>query len=101
MVLEKEFAASFLVHYDNLLQNATEIIAKYDSYFITKCGEGLLLQNASGVLLQNATAFYTMHRFYYKRRRLSENMTFTAKCAGTIDYSETSGFFCNLKGVTK
>ena len=46
MVLEKVFAVSFLVHYDNLLQNATEIIAKYDSYFITKCGEGLLLQNA-------------------------------------------------------
>ena len=87
MVLEKVFAVSFLVHYDNLLQNATEIIAKYDSYFITKCGEGLLLQNMSGVLLQNATVFYTMHRFYYKRRQLSENVTFTAKCGGTVDYS--------------
>ena len=37
---------SYLIHYDSLLQNATD--------FITKCDRNLL-QNASGFLLQNAT----------------------------------------------
>ena len=42
-----------MIHCDALLQNATGIITKYDSYFITKCDRSLL-QNASGFLLQNA-----------------------------------------------
>ena len=42
---------SYLIHYHSLLQNATDIITKYDSYFITKCDRSLL-QNASGFLLQ-------------------------------------------------
>ena len=45
---------SYLIHYDSLLQNATDIITKCDSYFITKCDRSLL-QKASGFLLQNAT----------------------------------------------
>ena len=45
---------SYLIHYDSLLQNATDFITKWDSYFITKCDRNLL-QNASGFLLQNAT----------------------------------------------
>ena len=45
---------SYLIHYDSLLQNATDIITKCDSYFITKCNKSLL-QNASDFLLQNAT----------------------------------------------
>ena len=45
---------SYLVHYDTLLQNVTDIITKCDGYFITKFYESLL-QNASGFLLQNAT----------------------------------------------
>ena len=36
---------SYLMHYDSLLQNATDIITKCDSYFITKCNRSLL-QNA-------------------------------------------------------
>ena len=42
-----------MIHYNNLLQNATDI-TKCDSYFITKY-DGTLLQYASGFLLQNAT----------------------------------------------
>ena len=42
--------SSYLIHYDSLLQNATDIIAKRDSYFITKCDRSLS-QNASGFLL--------------------------------------------------
>ena len=38
---------SYLIHYDSLLQNATNIITKCDSYFIRKCDRSLL-QNASG-----------------------------------------------------
>ena len=46
-------AVSYLVHYYTLLQNATDVVTKYDSYFITKY-EGSLLQNAS-ILLPNPT----------------------------------------------
>ena len=45
---------SYLVHYDTLLQDRTNIITKSDSHFITKCDKSLL-QNVSGFLLQNAT----------------------------------------------
>ena len=45
---------SYLVHYKTVLHNATDIITKCDSYFITKCGK-TLSQNASGFSLQNAT----------------------------------------------
>ena len=41
----------YLIHYDSLLQNATDITAKGDSYFITKC-DRRLLQNATGFLSQ-------------------------------------------------
>ena len=74
---------SYLIHYDSLLQNATDIITKCDSYFITKCDRSLL-QNASGFLLQNATVllqnttvitkcddFVTKCDVYYKLRQYS------------------------------
>ena len=48
---------SYLIHYDSLLQNATDIIIKCDSYFITEC-DSSLLQNTSGFLLQNATILF-------------------------------------------
>ena len=43
-----------MIDYDSLLQNATDIIIKCDSYFIKNCDRSLL-QNASGSFLQNAT----------------------------------------------
>ena len=43
-----------MIHYDSLLQNETDVITKYDSYFVSKCDKALL-QIASGFLLQNAT----------------------------------------------
>ena len=51
MALERGFIFYF-IHNDTLLQNATDIITKCDSYFITKCDRSLL-QNTSGFLLQN------------------------------------------------
>ena len=45
---------SYLIRYASLLQNATDVITKCDSFFIPKRDRSLL-QNASGILLQNAT----------------------------------------------
>ena len=65
---------SYLINYGTLLQNATDMITKYDSYFITKCDKSLL-QNASGFLLQNATVLLqnatviTKYNVYYILRQ--------------------------------
>ena len=72
---------SYLIHY--LIQYATDIITKRESYFVTKCNKDLL-QNASGFLLQNATVllqnmtvitkrddFITKCDVYYKLRQYS------------------------------
>ena len=61
---------SYLIHYHTLLQNATDIIRKCDSYFITKCDRSLL-QNALSYLLQKATV-------------LLRNGTVITKCDGFI-----------------
>ena len=59
-------AGSYLVRFDSLLQNVTDIITKCDRR---------LLQNTSGFLLQNMTCFipkcdsyYKLREFYYKVR---------------------------------
>ena len=75
---------SDLICYDSLLQNATDVITKCDSYFITKRDRSLL-QNASAFLLQNATVLFqnatillqnaaviTKCDVYYKLRQYSE-----------------------------
>ena len=66
---------SYLINYDTSLQNATDIITKCDSYFITKYNRNLL-QNASGFLLQIATV-------------LLQNATFITNCDSTL----TTKFF--------
>ena len=58
-------AVSYLVHYDSLLQSATDIITKYDSYFITK-----------SVRFFN----YKMRQLYYKMRQLLQNATYITNC---------------------
>ena len=74
---------SYLIRYDSLLQNATDVITKCDSYFITKCDRSLL-QNAT-VLLQNATViakcddFLTKCDSYYKMRHLFQIATVQQK----------------------
>ena len=45
---------SYLIHYDSFLRNATDIMTKCNSYFITKCDRSLL-QNVPEFVLQNAT----------------------------------------------
>ena len=60
---------SYLIRYDSLLQNVTDI-TKCDSYFITKCDRSFL-KNASGFLLQNATVI-TKCAIYYKLRQYND-----------------------------
>ena len=53
---------SYLICYNSLLQNATDVTTKCDSCFITKCDRSLL---------QNASVFFiTKCDSYYKIRRL-------------------------------
>ena len=73
----------YLIYYDNLLQNATNIITKCDSYFITKCGRSLL-ENASVFFITKCDSYYKMRRFYYKVRQLLQNITFITNCDSTI-----------------
>ena len=67
-----------MIFYDSLAQNATDIITKRDSCFITKCNKSLL-QNESGLLLQNATV-------------LLQNATFIANCDSTNCTTKFLGF---------
>ena len=68
---------SYLVHYETLLQNATEIITKCDKSLLQNA-LGILFQNAT-VLLQNVTVvtkcvdFIINCNSYYKMRRLLQN----------------------------
>ena len=87
ILVVNSFTVSYLICYNSLLQNATDVITKCNSYFITKCDRSLL-QNASGFLLQNVTvllqnatvitncdSFITKCDSYYKMRRLLQIAT--------------------------
>ena len=52
-------AVLYLVHYDTLLQNLTNIVKKFDSYLIVKCNESLL-QHGSGISLKNDKYYYKL-----------------------------------------
>ena len=75
---------SYLIHYDTLLQNATDIITRCYSYFITKCDK-CLLQNAPGVLLQNATVSL-------------QNATAVTKCVSFITKCDNYYKMCRYNG---
>ena len=79
---------SDLICYDNVLQNATDVIRKYNSYFITKCGRSLL-QNATVIrkcdnFIAKSDSYYKMRQFYYKMRPLLENATILLQKATVI-----------------
>ena len=63
---------SCLIHYDTLLQNATDIITKCGSYFITECNKSLL-QNES--VTTNCDDLIIKCDNYYKMRRLLQIAT--------------------------
>ena len=60
---------SCLNHYDSSLQNATDVITKYDSYFITKCVRIFI---------------YKIRQFYCKLRQLLQNATILLQYATVI-----------------
>ena len=63
---------SYLACYNTLLQNATNIIAKCDSYFITKRNK--VFHKMHLVFHYKMRRFYCkMWQFYYKMRRLLQN----------------------------
>ena len=55
---------SYLVHCDTFLQNATDIVTKYYSYYITK----------------SMSFFITKCNSHYKMWQLLQNATFITKC---------------------
>ena len=57
---------SYLIHYNNLLQNATDVITKRDSYFITKCDE-VYFKNRQ-VFITKRDSVITKCDSYYKMR---------------------------------
>ena len=63
----------YLIRYNSLLQNAIDVVTKWDGYFITKCDRSLL-QNASGFSLQNATVLLQ------NKTILLQNVTVITKC---------------------
>ena len=67
---------SYFIHCDSLLQNASDIITKCDSYFITKFDRSLL-QNTSGF-------YYKTRQFDYKMRLLLQNATILLQNAKVI-----------------
>ena len=73
----------------SLLQSATSVITKCDSFFITKC-DGLLLQSATAFLLQSATSVITKCDRYYKVRRLLQSATVHGECGDTFRFVNKS-----------
>ena len=67
---------SGLIRYDSLLQNATNVIAKCDSYFITKHDRSLL-QNAT--VITECDDFITKCDIYYKLLRTLEAIEYVKK----------------------
>ena len=84
---------SYLVHYETLLQNATDIITN---------ATAILLQNAKKIyykicwyyiikydsFIARCDSHYKICRFYYKLWQLWQNATFITKCVGTYTFSK-------------
>ena len=65
-----------MIHYDSLLQNAADIITKYNSWFVTNC-DGSLLQSVSGF-------YYKMGQLLQNAMILLQNASVISKC--DVDY---------------
>ena len=105
---DNSVTVSYLIHYDSLLQNATDIITKCNGCCIAKCDRSLL-QNASGFLIQNATVllqnvtvttncdnFITKCDSYYKMRRLLQIATVQRALEISTHYFFPQFIFCCL-----
>ena len=68
----------YLVHHETLLQNATDIIIKCDSYFITNYE--FYHKMRQSFLLQNATFFYKIRKLLQNASILFQNAAVITKC---------------------
>ena len=64
---------SYLIHYDSLLQNVTDIITKCNSYFITKCFRFFIRKCDSFII--KCDSYYKLRPFHSKMRRLLQITT--------------------------
>ena len=69
---------SYLIHYDSLLQNATDIITKCSSYFI--------IRSTEFYYKMRQVFYYKTRQFYYKMWQLLQNETFITNCNRTEEY---------------
>ena len=69
-----------MIHYDTLLQNATDIITKYDSYFFYKIRQKFITKSDS--FITKYDSYYELQRFYYKMRCLLQIATIHTSRAG-------------------
>ena len=83
---------SYLIHYESLFQNATDIITKCDSYFITKYDYYKLLQITTVThcddFITKCDSYYKLWQFYNKMRQLLQNATFITNCDNTHVYKK-------------
>ena len=66
-------ALSYLVHYDTLFQNATDIIKKMRQPFYYKMQQKLISKCDSFIIY--CDSYHRLHLFYYKIRRLLQNVS--------------------------
>ena len=59
---------SYLIYYDTLLQTATDIIIKCDSYFVTKCAR-IFITKCARIFITKCDSFITKCDVYYQLRQ--------------------------------
>ena len=67
---------SYLICYNSLLQNATNVTIKCDSYFITKCVSFFITKCGN---------YYKLRQLYYKIQQLLQNATFITNCDSAVE----------------
>ena len=78
-----------MIHYDTLLQNVTDIITKWENYFITKCNKSLFFATKYDSFITKCNGCYKWKQFYCKRRKVLQNETFIINFDSTDRMSDT------------
>ena len=66
MLVVNGVTVSYLICYDSLLQNTTDVITKCDSYFGTKCDK--FITKCVSFFITKCDSFITKCNSYYKLR---------------------------------
>ena len=78
-----------MIYYGTLLQNVTDIITKWENYFITKCDKNLFFATKYDSFITKCDSSYKWRQFYRKRRKLLQNATFIINFDSTNQMSDT------------